>query len=78
MFKDYYRTVCSTLAHNLITLRNRHALSKRAMAQILGISVYSLRVLEQGERLPDVDVGVLIRAATHFRVSVDDLLESRL
>lgn len=78
MVTDHYRTVCCNLAHNLVSLRNRHALSKRAVAQILGISPYSLSVLEKGERLPNVYVDFLFKLVTEFNVNIDDFFESKL
>ena len=78
MFTDHYRTVCGNIAHNLVTLRKRNGLSQRAMAQILGISPYSLRVMEKGERLPNVYVDFLFRLVKEFHVNVDDFFESKL
>ena len=48
------------------------------MAQILGISPYSLRVMEKGERLPNVYVDFLFKLVKAFHVNVDDFFESKL
>ena len=78
MNTDHYRTICGNIAHNLVTLRKKHGLSQRAMAQILGISPYSLRVMEKGERLPNVYVDFLFKLGKAFHVNVDDFFESKL
>ena len=78
MTTDKYQEICQNIAHNLVILRKRHGLSQRAMAQILGISPYSLRVMEKGERLPNVYVDFLFRLVKEFHVNVDDFFESKL
>lgn len=78
MTTDKYQEICQNIAHNLVILRKRHGLSQRAMAQILGISPYSLRVMEKGERLPNVYVDFLFKLVKAFHVNVDDFFESKL
>ena len=78
MTREQNRVLCDNLVHNLIVLRKRHGLSQRAMAGILGISVRSLRVLEQGERLPNVDIRFLDRARRYFGVPLETLFHTRL
>ena len=78
MTTDKYQELCQNIAHNLVILRKRHGLSQRAMAQILGISPYSLRVMEKGERLPNVYVDFLFKLVKAFHVNVDDFFESKL
>ena len=78
MTTDKYQEICQNIAHNLVILRKRHGLSQRAMAQILGISPYSLRVMEKGERLPNVYVDLLFKLVKAFHVNVDDFFESKL
>lgn len=78
MTTDKYQEICQNIAHNLVILRKRHGLSQRAMAQILGISPYSLRVMEKGERLPNVYVDFLFKLVKAFHVNIDDFFESKL
>ena len=78
MINDDPQEICRNIAHNLVTLRKRYGLSRCAMAKLLGISVYSLRVLEQGERLPNVGIEFLFRLAGHFRIRVADFMSARL
>lgn len=78
MTTDKYQEICQNIAHNLVTLRKKHGLSQRAMAQILGISPYSLRVMEKGERLPNVYVDFLFKLVKAFHVNIDDFFESKL
>ena len=78
MTTDKYQEICQNIAHNLVILRKRHGLSQRAMAQILGISPYSLRLMEKGERLPNVYVDFLFKLVKAFHVNIDDFFESKL
>ena len=78
MNTDHYCAICGNIAHNLVTLRKKHGLSQRAMAQLLVISPYSLRVMEKGERLPNVYVDFLFKLVKAFHVNVDDFFESKL
>ena len=78
MTTDKYQEICQNIAHNLLTLRKRHGLSQRAMAQLLGISLYSIRVMEKGERLPNVYIDFLFKLVKAFHVNVDDFFESKL
>ena len=78
MTHDRCQAICQNIAHNLVTLRKRHGHSQRAMAQILGISQYSLRVMEKGERLPNIYVDFLFKLVKEFHINIDDLFESKL
>lgn len=68
----------ANFVHNIITLRRAHGLSKRVMAQILHISLYSLNQMENGRFPPHLDVKALVSAAIHFRIPAHELLSHRL
>ena len=62
------------LCRNLRHLRQKHGLSKRNMANILGIGVNTLTSLEQGDPSPRLGSSVLYNAGVYFNVKTDDLL----
>lgn len=68
----------SNFVHNIFILRRSHGLSKRAMAEILHISLYSLNQIEKGQLPPHLGVEALIFAAIHFRIPAHELLSRRL
>jgi len=57
------------LNHNLCWLRKKYGISQKLMAELLGISLYSLRRLEQGF-LPET-VGVEILFCIHKHLGID-------
>lgn len=59
---------------NLRYLRQKHGLSKRNMANILGIGVNTLTSLEQGIASPRLGSSVLYNAGVYFHIRTDDLL----
>ncbi len=68
----------SNLIHNLTTLRRRHGLSIRAMAEILHTTPYSLRMLEKGQLTAHLYVNLLFYAQDYFHISIRDLFSTRL
>lgn len=66
------------LIHNVITLRQRHGLSLRQMAEILHITPYMLRKLEKGEISSRLYVDFLFYLRAHFGVSFYELFQTRI
>lgn len=66
------------LAGNLIYLRNSNGISKRGMADIMGVGVWTLNKLELGELPPRMKVEALFRIQERFGVPVHRLLGERI
>lgn len=62
--------------HNVKWLRQHHSLTKKEMAQIMGISRNTLNRLERGEDLSNISVLVLIRLINYFGFT--NLTETKL
>lgn len=69
---------CAILIHNLIVLRCQYGLTKKAMAKLLGISTYSLNVLEGGKIPSLLGVELLFRVQACFEITIRDLLSQRI
>jgi len=54
-------------------LRMKLSLSQTELANILGVSIHTLRNWEQGRRMPDLET--VINICDRFNISVDWLLE---
>ena len=72
------RQLCDNLIHNLITLRRQYGLTKKGMARLLGISLYSLNTLEAGRIPAQLGIEMLFRAQARFDISLRDLFGQRL
>jgi len=57
------------------TIRKENNLSKKEMAQIMGISVYALTIIEGGDLPDEVDVSVLLKIHEHFGVAPSSMFE---
>ena len=66
------------LIYNVIWLREHHALSKRKMAGLLGISTGSLNKLENGKIPPRLGVRVFYSIHKNFGISPSILISKRL
>lgn len=64
--------------HNIRWLRKKHDLSKRKMAELLGIGLWSLNRLERGQIPPRMTIEILFAVQKHFGISPSAQLESRL
>lgn len=73
-----FKSPLSTLMYNLRWLRRKNQLSQKAMAQLLGISVSSLRKLETGSLPPRLTISFLFQIQRHFHISPGDMLEKRM
>lgn len=56
------------LCDNIKYLRIKNGYTKHEMAKILQVSMYCFRKIEKGILPPSLDVTVLFRISTHFRV----------
>ena len=75
--EDYDREEQNFL-HNIAWLRKQHGLSKKRMAELLGIGVGSLNKIENGEMPPCLGVRVFLRIYAYFGIRPKDLTEHRL
>lgn len=64
--------------HNVTWLRKSNGLSKKKMANLLGLGVGSLNKIERGELPPRLDVSILFRLRDCFGISPKDLFALRL
>ena len=65
-------------AHNIRWLRKKYGLSKKKMAELLGIGLWSLNRLERGEIPPRMTIDILFAVQKHFGISPSAQLEKRL
>ena len=65
-------------SRNIKLLRKNHGYTKKEMAQILGVSVYTLNKLEDACYPPRLKSSVLINIKTHFGISAQALFESKI
>ena len=75
--QDYERKEQNFL-HNIAWLHKHHGLSKKRMAEVLGIGVGSLNKIENGEMPPRLGAGVFLRIYAYFGIRPKDLTEQRL
>ena len=71
---DTNKSKIQTFLHNLCWLRKHFGYSKKEMAEILGISVWSLNKIERGEMPPMLRIDVIYAAQKHFGISSFSLL----
>ena len=75
LYKEVFVMSGSELKHfceTVADLRQKHGLSKTAMAKILGISPSSLNKLENGE-MPRISSEVVFRLMEYFHVSAEEV-----
>lgn len=63
---------------NLVFLRKENQLSKKEMANILGIRIQSLTQLENGELPPGLQVSVIFNACKRFGIAPQVLITQAL
>lgn len=56
------------LCINITTLRNHYGLTQKKMAELLGIGIHSLRLLEKGILPPRLSFTILITLYDHFHI----------
>lgn len=62
-----------TMGHKLKSLRINRGLSRKQVAELVGVTASMVGMYENGERLPSLSV--LVKLATQYKVSVDYLVE---
>ena len=63
----------ANLGYKLKTLRVSNKLSRKQIADLVGVSTSTIGLYESGERLPSLPV--LVKLASQYKVSVDYLLD---
>ena len=66
------------LIQNIKFLKKKNMLSKRKMADILGISIYSLNIIEKGEIPVRLTVDAIFGLSDYFKIKPAELLSKRL
>lgn len=61
------------LGNKLKILRINNQLSRKQVAELVGVSVSTIGLYESGERLPSLPI--LIKLATQYKTSIDYLLD---
>lgn len=64
------------LGNKLKTLRVQNSLSRKQVADLIGVSTSLIGLYETGERLPSL--AMLIKLAAHYKVSIDYLLDNKV
>lgn len=64
-----------TFAKNLVYLRKKYELSRRALAKLIGISPYLLESIEKGITYPSLRLEVFQRLREVFHVDANDLAQ---
>ena len=78
MTKESYEAEFEIFGYNVAWLRERHGLSQKKMAEIMGIGIGSLNKVERGDMPPKMKVDVLINIYRQFGVSPERQLRQRL
>lgn len=71
------KTELEVFAHNIVWLRKHFRLSKKRMAELLGIGLWSLNQIERGVVPPRLTVAVLFMVQRQFGIS-PNMLFNRL
>ncbi|MBP3478666.1 MAG: helix-turn-helix transcriptional regulator [Oscillospiraceae bacterium] len=67
----YSTKICKEFAilfRNITWLRKHYGFSKRKMAKLLGIGVWSLNKIEKGELPPRLGINIVFAVQEHFNV----------
>ena len=78
MTKESYEAEFEIFGYNVAWLRKRYGLSKKEMAEIMGIGVGSLTKVERGEIPPQMKVDVLVKIYRRFGITPERQLRQRL
>lgn len=66
------------LFRNMVYLRKKYLLSQRALAKLIGMSVYHLRTIENGTAAPLIQSSELKRLCAVFDVTAENLIHRDL
>ena len=64
------------LGNKLKTLRIQNGLSRKQVADLIGVSASLIGLYETGERLPSL--AMLMKLSAHYKVSIDYLLDNKV
>lgn len=61
------------LLHNIVWLRKHYGISKTRMAKMLGVGLWSINKIEQGEIPPRLDVSIIFAISRQFSIPPAEL-----
>ena len=65
---EHNKTEFEIFTHNVAWLRKHYSISKKQMAEILGIGIGSLNKIEQGQIPPRLRVDIIFAVYKHFGI----------
>lgn len=65
------------LVNNIIFLRKKYSISKKVMAEILGVCVETLNKIERGELPPRLSLKIVFNIEKYFSIKPKDILENK-
>ena len=71
---NLYQKYWDTFVRNIVWLRKHYKISKKRMAEILGVTTDTLTKIEHYEMPDEVTVEILIKAEKFFGILIYDLL----
>ena len=78
MKKEAVENYQSLFIENVKWLRYKHSLSEKEMSKILGVSVLTLRRIENGEFPERLSITVIFRIQKYFKVEAKRVVGERL
>ncbi|MBR5538641.1 MAG: helix-turn-helix transcriptional regulator [Clostridia bacterium] len=66
-----------TLLHNICKLRQHNKLSKKQMADIMGVSLNTLNKIEKGEFPPRLGANSIYNICVYFKMHSSELFKSQ-
>ncbi len=73
---NLYQKYWDTFVRNIIWLRKYYKISKKRMAEILGVTTDTLTKIEHYEMPNEVTVEILIKAEKFFEIPINDLISN--
>ncbi len=70
--------VIDILTYNIAHIRKANNISKKKMAEILEIGIYSLNKIEKGILPPRLGVTILFRIQEYFNISIKAQLDEKI
>lgn len=67
---------CKNLVNNIIFLRKKYGISKKVMAEILGVCVETLNKIERGELPPRLNLEIVFNIQKYFGICPKDIMEN--
>lgn len=75
--KEIINEEIKNLINNIVQIRKEYGLSKKKMAKTLGISIKTLRKIENGEFPPNLSVEVIFEIYDNFEITPKELFKRR-